>query len=519
MAITDVQTQRDFSGGLNTAFESWQLGKDQLPFIKNMVVTKKGSIASAYGYSSVGSAGAGQILGLASFYTTSNRYLVRIYTDQVEYTQDPFATTPTWTNIETLGSSGARFDFVQYDDKLWYGDGTNNFRSWNGSSVTQYASAPKGNIIAAWRSTCWIAGVTANPSTLYYSDIDDFTDFGGGASGSLTINKQDGEAITGIVPLGDNLVVFKERSIWKVTFEFDQVTSTSFYSVTNVSLHRGAVAPRTCVVVNNDAAALSNFGVITVGQEANYSGLRTSVISEDIRDDLRTRTLGGALNEDNADKAAGLFFEDQLYISVPTEDEVTPNATYLYDALYNSWVYLDGVGALVFEVFRNSALEDYVFFGSSDGNVYYISRVHNQDGNAYTKQLRTARDSFGEIGRKKEVYALVITGTKAASTTISCKYIRDYAEEEFSITDDNLIQSTGGGGYVGENYFGDQYFGGTGSSDGIPQYRYRRIYFPDERNLFEMQLEFKNENADEPFSVDAIQTFYSVSDLQESLNS
>lgn len=515
MPISNILNQRDYSGGLVTAYEPWQLRDNELPSVKNMKISKKGSIRSAQGFSSAGACS--PVLGLFPFYLSANDYLVRIQGLAVEHCINPWDVSPTWTNIETFVSVGEKFTAMQYDDKLWYGDGVNDFRMWNGSSVTTYASAPKGNVSTVWRNQAWIAGVAANPSTLYYSRVDDFTSFSGGTAGSITVNKQDGEAIVSIVPQGSSLIVIKDRSIWRVTYDFDQVTGTSFYVVVNISTQRGGISSRAAVLLNNDVIFLSNFGVISVGQEANYSGLRVATISNNIRDDLRSTTFGGAINALASQTCAMAFFEDELYISIPTADSASPTSTYVYDSLYGAWTYLDDLPAKIFCTFRRRGLEDYLFFGANDG-VYYFDTVESRNGASYEKSFMTSRNSLGDIGSKKEVYTICITGTKALNSTIECTYISDYTSQDFQITDSDLIESSGGG-YIGENYFGDNYFGGSGAGTGVATYRYRKFFHPDARALFELQMKFLNDNADEPYSVDGIQVLFDTLDPQESLPS
>lgn len=612
MAPSTVQSEltRDFSGGLVSSARSWQLSPSQSPYMRNMEVNKKGSVASSYGYVTLDSPVGSSILGLFTLYLNkkNRRHMVRMYENKVEQTLDPLALVPTWTSVETLApfsirtasyswsasasgtgeyylrtlasgdpgfsepsdvrENGAELVFgtlgflsasqwgygdndglgyntiyvrlsdsadpdgkaadfvtvdynpagtfggVQYADALWYCDGNYPFRSWDGSSVTAYASAPRGNVLVSWRSQCFMAGVKNNRSTLYYSDIDNFTNWTSGSAGSITVNRQDGEDIVGLFPLGDVLIVFKERSIYKVAYEFDQQTSTSFYSVTPIPSSYGAVATRSVARIKNDVMALSNFGIISVGQQENYVGLRTGSISDNIRDDLRTTLYGGAINKDTADLSCSIFFEDKFFLSVPILEAVNPSSTYLYDSLYNSWTYKEGVGASQFVIYRNSKLEDYLFFSSSDGSINYFDTVHSYGEAPFPKEYHTRRNQLGEPGKKSIVHAVIITGAKSLDSTIECTYVRDYETEEFQITDDHLIQNSSGG-YVGENYHGDNYFGGDGSADPIRQYRYRRIFFPNERQLYEVQLQLLNEMADEPYSIDSIQIIYSPLDLQE----
>ena len=124
MPLNKLFNIRDFSGGLNTAFEEWQLDASEMPFIQNMVFDKKGSIKSFYGYRASGASVGSEILGLFPLYLSSQSYLVRMYGSAVEYTTDPLAASVSWTNIETfngisLVASGYRW--------LASGSGTNNY--------------------------------------------------------------------------------------------------------------------------------------------------------------------------------------------------------------------------------------------------------------------------------------------------------------------------------------------------------------------------------------------------------
>ena len=44
-------------------------------------------------------------------------------------------------------TAGARFGYRVYDDELWLGNAVESLYKWDGSTFTEYASAPKGNIL------------------------------------------------------------------------------------------------------------------------------------------------------------------------------------------------------------------------------------------------------------------------------------------------------------------------------------------------------------------------------------
>ena len=475
--------------------------------------------ASGEDYFNIASAGGGNIVPRA--YLSSAQLLVRMYGNKAEYTANPFAATPTWADIETFTAAQSEFGAVEYDYKIWYcsGGGSGDdrqFRSFNGLAVAKYSSAPKMSMLEVFRNTCFGAGVEANPETLYFSDVDDFTNWGSGDAGSITIGDP-GDRITGLKAISnDTLIVYKLRSLWKVTYKFDEVTSTSYYAAEKISEPRGCVAPRTVAMVNNDAVALSNAGVTTVGTEANYSGLREGTMSDGLKNLFKATDDNGILNESYTDKSSGFFHEGIYYLSVPIEDSMSPNVIYYYDPDYNGWFPLEGIGANIFCAYRTSDLRDRLFFGSSDGGIYYFDDVHNYAGIAFRKEYWTKRNDLGYPGLLKDVKWVRVSGVKSLYSTIACTFTRDYSTEDFEITDNDLVTDRSGG-YIGENLYGSTYCNGSGSSDGVPTYRYRKTYMPNEGRLYEVLLALLNENADEPFSIDTIQYGFDLLDFQETL--
>jgi hypothetical protein len=93
-------------------------------------------------------------------------------------------------------------------------------RSWDQTTAQNLAgSPPRFSFSVAHKNRLWAAGVYANPSRLYYSsntDPEDWTTTGG----SIDIDPNDGDIITGLVSHKDELWVFKgpnKGSIHRIT--------------------------------------------------------------------------------------------------------------------------------------------------------------------------------------------------------------------------------------------------------------------------------------------------------------
>ena len=83
-------------------------------------------------------------------------------------------------------------------------------RSWDQTTAQNLAgSPPRFSFCVVHQNRAWAAGVYANPSRLYYSVNLDPEDWTGSGSGSIDIDPNDGDMITGLASHKNELIVFK----------------------------------------------------------------------------------------------------------------------------------------------------------------------------------------------------------------------------------------------------------------------------------------------------------------------
>lgn len=126
-------------------------------------------------------------------------------------------------------------------DKLWFFEqmadvaGVQKCYMVNGVSTPQFynidtpaatanwpGAPPNGTCLKSWKLMMMVAGVAAQPQRLYYSKINDpetFTAPGGFIDIKSTDDEND--KIIGLEVIGENLLVFKQNSVWLV---FDSIT-------------------------------------------------------------------------------------------------------------------------------------------------------------------------------------------------------------------------------------------------------------------------------------------------------
>lgn len=243
--------------------------------------------------------------------TASRRRVVHCGTKVLADTDDGSFTTTLATGFE----SGKVPSYATFDDLLIYSsDSTVDVpRSWDQTTSQNLAgSPPRFSFSVAHKNRLWAAGVQANPSRLYYSsntDPEDWTT----TSGSIDIDPNDGDIITGLVSHKNELLVFKGPN--------------------KGSIHRITGSSPT----GSDAFARNSF-VSGLGACWHNSIFRFS-------DDIGFVSQYGSVHSLEATSAYGDFFEASL--SRPINNGWI--RTYLnYNRLRNIWAVTDPLSGLVY---------------------------------------------------------------------------------------------------------------------------------------------------------------------------
>lgn len=189
---------RGFAGGVNLRDAVNLLSLSELRKSENGVLDERGGWSKRLGCLNMGTFGAGtdRVLSAYTFYRGDSAPQVLIHTSggKIYYTNDPTTNPITWTQIATGLSTTAPFSFETFNGKCYFSNGVDSYASWDGTTYTTFASAPKGKYLRLWKDTMWVAGVSGLPDRLYSSDPGDAETFG--VSSWVDIAKGDGDQVT-----------------------------------------------------------------------------------------------------------------------------------------------------------------------------------------------------------------------------------------------------------------------------------------------------------------------------------
>ena len=256
-------------------------------------------------------------------------YLIRALATKLQRFSFPdrqwvdIASSPTFT-------TAAQFGYAVYGDVLHLGNAVESLYTWNGTTFTAYASAPKGNILEIFEDRLWIAGVIAEPLTTYYSNVGIPTTYS--AADVVTLLGTD--AVVGLTNYYGTLLLFKLNSIWKLTFVYNQITNLFVPKPELQSSNYGACSRQAMTWVENDVWFFTGKEVRSIGykdQQIGILGVNNSVISDSLKETLskvKTSNYGQVV----------VFYENRRFYLSVIEASATTGTTFVCHLLYqNNW--------------------------------------------------------------------------------------------------------------------------------------------------------------------------------------
>lgn len=228
---------RDFSGGLNDSTDASILTPNQSPDLLNLIIDDPvGSAKPRGGYTTCGKLQSGNTPTEMYTYSKSDgsQFLIVADNTNVYQTSD----CASWKRIVTGQSSTNKPNFRTVRNELWFVNGSTWAYKWDGSTTTiidgrsdtPNPAPPRGRYIEFWRERVWIARTSDNPSVVQWSaltdsagnDITPSTGTGAWpATNAIYVDRDGGSPIYGIKAYRDNLYIFKDNGIWRLSFNND----------------------------------------------------------------------------------------------------------------------------------------------------------------------------------------------------------------------------------------------------------------------------------------------------------
>lgn len=206
---------------------------------------------------------------------------------------------------------------------------------WNitptGVLTTVASNPPHGNVMIWFNNFMFILNNVKVSSTLYTEDIF-WSSLGDPNTYDTTTDHTtvpgDGQLITA-VPLGDNLVLFKERSIQYLT----GFSNNSFAIASNASSYAsaseevGCLAPYGACQVGNEVWFIDNEANIRRVTRTDFDAFRHDIVSTKIRASLNK------INKGQIAKAQMWVWDNKVFCSLPNGTDTVNSIVFVFDIL------------------------------------------------------------------------------------------------------------------------------------------------------------------------------------------
>ncbi len=325
---------------------------------------------------------------------------------------------------------------------------------------------PKAKFVIRYKDRLIMAGLANDPTKVIVSgpvpnENKFHWSYGGGW---ILVDPDSGESITGLAVLRENILIFKERSIWSLrlgTFTQDTVTVLTLeYQLLTAS--HGAVSHKSIVPVEDDLFFLSRRGVYAIGYKPNLLNvLSTTEISAKVRDKMDTiNPLKWAL-------VTAEYVDYKYILTYPAAASDYPNEQLIFDRERGAWMgpwFISGNN--LFRYYDSNNVERLVYGSNASPNVYELSSVYEtDDGTAIDTTLLTRKEDFGSWNLFKTIKDIFFQFKEVEGSVSINVYIEERSGNTTVVKDFSITSLTGNSGW-GTLGWGNFQWGDSESSAG-----------------------------------------------------
>ena len=317
--------------GLNTQDSPIGLGPSFAAIADNCVIDKLGRVGARKGWEAVstnGSSVLGSSHGIETVYeyidnsgdkvilSAGNNKVFKGTTTLTDIT--PSGYTPTANNWKIVTLNNHVYMFQRGHEPLIGTDESGSFvlETMSGHSHST-GVAPQGNEVLAAYGKLWVADVTGNKHTVYWSDTLNGHAWTGGATGSLDVTLVWPTGFDEIVSLAAHngfLIIFGRKSI----LVYSGASSPASMTLTDTIEGVGCIARDSVQHTGTDIIFLSESGVRSFGRTVQEKSMPMRDISKNVRSDL----LSLVLNSTNPIKSLYSAEEAFYLLSIPDSNTV-----------------------------------------------------------------------------------------------------------------------------------------------------------------------------------------------------
>lgn len=432
--------------GLNTQDSPIGVDPSFAAIADNCVIDQLGRVGARKGWEAVSTNGAtvlGSSRGIESMYeyidrsgdkvvlSAGNNKVFSGTTTLTDIT--PAAYTPTANNWKTVTLNNHVYMFQRDHEPLIGTDESGSFvlDTMSGHSHST-GTAPQGNEVLAAFGKLWVADVTGDKHTVYWSDTLNGHAWTGGASGSLDVTlvwPTGFDEITALAAHNGFLIIFGKKSI----LVYSGASSPASMTLTDTVEGVGCIARDSVQHTGTDILFLSEAGVRSFGRTIQEKSMPMRDISKNVRNDLMNLV---ALQ---VNPIKSLYSSDEAFYLLTLPDS---NTVYCFDMRTplpdgsqraTTW---SGMYPLSFAVLEDGE----IYIGLSSGITQYKGYMDGTE--KYELRYFSNPLSFQNTSNLKflKKFNLTIIGGQNTPTTLNWgyDYTQSYTKQAFTFGSSNI---------------------------------------------------------------------------------
>jgi len=343
-------------------------------------------------------------------------------TDGIVYKLNPDGTT---TAIDTGHTTGTKWYFEQYNDKLIICNRADVPRKWDGATMSNLGGSPpaKGGPVRAHGNRIFFLDGT-NKSRLTWSALDNEEDYTTtNNAGSVVLGNNDGSDLVDLVPSINELVLLKGSRPYRL-----QGTSPATFTITNVVPSTGsvgAVASRAAAFALNDVWYLSSPGVVRLTAVLGFGDLRASFPSSSIQPYFDPNTEF-SLSLLHLDEAVMVYDaqSNRLYIGVDSDGDAKNDTMLVYDLTTQGWTTWEGLSIASLWPVRNALTgQTDIYMGGYDGRIRALNQATHTEAVDFEVRHLTA---LGAPGVEKSLRHVFLYFRQEGNVTVTVDFKFDF---------------------------------------------------------------------------------------------
>lgn len=340
------------------------------------------------------------------------------------------------------------------------GNGVDDYRVWNGVTITEYAGQPKCRYFLYFQDKICSAGEDLFPFRFYFTNAAPST--------AATINTNDVDVgnefdgkINGLFELASTVLIGKTEKIYYVSFADTLANSTCL----PIDAQNGLFSHRVTNGVGNAILYQTKNGIDNLSQK-QYSTGGTAIVSENYTADLQKLTGLISANQYNANCGGYIKELNNFYFSFDTGDDNVPETTLVYSSLIGkTWSEYTYPAAYQYGYYIDSAnAYNYLLCSGNAGIIYKIEKGFSDDGVPIEYEFKTKEYDFGNSSSWKDLEYIDLFGRKNEGSEFEIEVIvGGEVVYTATITDDYLTSSVAVS-TVGSDPIGTETIGGGAQS-------------------------------------------------------